>query len=319
MLEKLSIHSFNTKKRFSIFEIELFIELIDNFINWNHILEIMKLENNELCIINKIDKKYKTLLNKSENVLTKTHRFNWILKRALNEKRIIDFFNKSFIYPIFLWLLSLNLLTFLLIYLLPSMIESFNTLSNQTNSFKYLITFSQFLVGLEWGVLLIAMYLKIKLNHKQIFKIYTYFYKKFPNNLWVYYVSYFYLSDFLYLLNQDISIEMIMNILKHYDSIIYTELSESILLKLKNGYSIKKAFSLIDLTFLKLLQIEDFERKFNDRLENYLKVLTKQIEINIKKYSSYFMTIVYIQIGLMVFLVYSVLLYPLKLIEGINL
>lgn len=99
----------------------------------------------------------------------------------------------------------------------------------------------------------------------------------------------------------------------------HKEISSIVKLNLQKGQSIKNSFDLIDQTFIKLIKIDDFERRFEKRLDNYLNVLHKQIEINIKKISNYFMFIVYIQIGLMVFLVYSVLLYPLKLIEGINL
>ena len=77
--------------------------------------------------------------------------------------------------------------------------------------------------------------------------------------------------------------------------------------------------TILDITFIKILKIDDFDRKLPDRLSNYLNVLIKLIELNIKKYANYCMTFVYIQIGFMVVLVYSVLLYPLKLIEEINL
>lgn len=319
MLEKLNIHFSNINKKFSLVEIELFIELISNYVQWNHILEIMNLENDDLKIINRINKEVKSMMIKCETKLSKIHRYDWILKKTQKQKIVNDYFNKSFTYPAFLFLISLNLLTFLLIYVLPSMIESFSSISNNSNSYNFILVLSQFLIGLEWGILLIIIYLKYRLNQKQILKLYIYFYNKFPNNLWVYMFSYYYLFDFLYFVNLDINIETTMNILNSSDSILYKELSESILHKLKNGYSIKNAFSLIDLTFIKILQIDDFERKFNQRLENYLNVLLKQIEINIKKYSSYFMSLVYIQIGFMVLLVYSILLYPLKLIEVINI
>jgi len=318
MLEKLNLNFMNINRRLNTFELELFIELINNHIQWDIILDIMKLKNDEQEIIKRIDPKYIDLNIHCLNVIPKVNRVDWKLKIRLRQKFIDEYVNKSFLYPVFLWLLSLNILTFMLIYLLPNLIYSFNTISKVSDHLSFFIKIAQFMIGFEWGVIILLMYLVLNLKSKQIINLYQYFYIKFPNNIWIYYISYMYLSDFHYLLNLNISIDEIMNILK-YNNSIYKQISENVIKCLKNGNSIKNSFSLIDQTFFSLIKIEDFERKFGERLENYLKVLNKQLELNIKKYSSYFMTLVYIQIGLMVFLVYSVLLYPLKLIEGMNL
>jgi len=319
MLEKLNLNSLNSKKLLSTFELELFVELIGNYIQWEFILDILKIENDEDLIIQRIDKKSKNLMLESRKIIPKINRFDWILRKRLKQKNIDEYINKSFLYPVFLWLLSLNILTFMLIYILPSIVNSFSQLTNLNKTLEMLILIAQLLIGVEWGILLICIYFVITVKDKQILSIYKYLYRKIPNNIWVYYVSYIYLSDLLYLLNLNINIEDILNILKYSHSIINRDISINVKLCLKNGQSIKNSFDLIDLTFIKLIKIDDFERKFEKRLDNYLNVLHKQIEINIKKISNYFMLIVYVQIGLMVFLVYSVLLYPLKLIEGMNI
>ena len=319
MLEKLNLNSLNSKKIFSTFELELFVELIGNYIQWEYILDILRIENDEDLIIQKIDKKSKILMFESKNIIPKINRFDWILRKRLKQKSIDEFINKSFLYPVFLWLLSLNILTFMLIYILPSIVNSFSSITNLNQTLETLILISQLLIGVEWGILLISIYFIITIKDSKILSIYKFLYRKIPDNIWVYYVSYMYLSDLLYLLNLNIKIEDILNILKYSHSIINKEISNNVKLCLRNGQSIKHSFDLIDFTFIKLIKIDDFERKFEKRLDNYLNVLHKQIEINIKKISNYFMLVVYIQIGLMVFLVYSVLLYPLKLIEGMNL
>lgn len=319
MLEKLNLNSLSSKKMFSTFELELFIELIGNYIQWEFILDILNLKNDENLIIKKIDNKSMNLMNQCKNIVPKLNRFDWILKKRLKQKNIEELINKSFLYPIFLWLLSLNMLTFMLIYILPNIVNSFSNISNISKNLNYLILVAQLIIGIEWGILLVGLYLLKSMKDRQIFSFYRYLFNNFPNNVWVYYVSFMYLSDLLYLLSLNIHIEEILNILKFSHSVIHKEISSIVKLNLQKGQSIKNSFDLIDQTFIKLIKIDDFERRFEKRLDNYLNVLHKQIEINIKKISNYFMFIVYIQIGLMVFLVYSVLLYPLKLIEGINL
>ena len=122
MLEKLNSIFLNTKKKFNTFELELFIELISNYIQWEFILDIMNLENNEEEIIKKIDSNSLDLIEHTKDVLSKVNRIDWLLKNRLRNKKIDDFIQKSFLYPVFLWLLSLNILTFMLIYVLPNII-----------------------------------------------------------------------------------------------------------------------------------------------------------------------------------------------------
>lgn len=318
MLEKLSLNSMNSNKRFNTFDLELFIELINNYIQWDIILSIMNLKNDDEFIIRKIDSKYLVLNNQSLGIVPKVIRFDWMLRKRLRQKMLEDYINKCFIYPVFLWLLSLNILTFMLIYLLPNLLSSFDLISKVNNVIYIYIKVSQLLIGIEWGIILLLMYLVINIKDKNVVIIYKFLYTKFPNNIFVLYISYMYLCDFLYLLNLNISINEIMSILMNNNS-IYKIISETVKENLNRGMSLKNAFILMDKTFIKLIQIEDFERKFENRLDNYLKVIYKQLEINIKKISNYFMAVVYIQIAFMVFLVYSVLLYPLKLIEGMNI
>lgn len=319
MKEKLNIPFISSNKKFNQFEIELFIELLNNQIHFDQILEIMKLDNNEINIIKYIDSNNMNYIIDSKDELSKVHRFNWALNRKLNHNRINDSFKKAFTYPIFLWLLSLNLLTFLLINILPTMLQSFSQFTNTTNIYDSLIKLSQLLIGVEWGIILLGLGIKLKINNNQILKLYEFIYKHYPDNLWVYYFSYHYLFDFLYLVNLDIHTSKILSILNRNDSILFQELSRKVLFNLNEGKSFKESFDLLDITFIKILKIDDFDRKLPDRLSNYLNVLIKLIELNIKKYANYCMTFVYIQIGFMVVLVYSVLLYPLKLIEEINL
>lgn len=319
MLEKLSILSIKTNQKLNVFELELFIELLNNQIHWDQILEIMRLQNDDKFILRRIDKNAICINDISQNHIPKIHRFDWIIKRVLQKKWLIDILKKSFMYPIFLWLISLNLMTFLVMYILPSTLNTFNSFANTSQTLNSIMIFVQFIIGLEWGILIINIGLFYSIKIRNINYLYKKLYIKTKRNLLVNILSFIYLFDLLYLLNLDLNIESIMNILKMIEYPMYFEISERVQSNLKQGQSIKFSFDYLDLTFLKLLTIDDFERKMNDRINQHLNILKKQIEIGIKKYAMIYISFVYIQIGMMVLMVYSVLLYPLKLLEGMNL
>jgi len=319
MLEKLNIRSLLNKKYLDIYELELFLELIENHINWDQILEIMNLPNNEEYLLNKIDKSANRINKLSISKLNKIDRLHWIIHRTIAKRLIIQQFNKSFLYPLFLWLMSLNLITFLLLYIIPTTISTFDSFSNTKNSLNILVLAIQFIIGIQWGLIIVIMFLASTLKYKSISVFYLKIFERNKKNIFVYLVSYLYLFDLLNLMNLNLNIDTQMSILKDIEFPMYFNISETVINNLKRGNSIKVAFNYLDSTFSKIISIEDYERKMEVRIHNYLKVLRKQLEISIKKYANIFTAIVYIQIGLMVLIVYSILLYPLKLIEGMNL
>lgn len=319
MLEKLSIHFIKNRKKLNEFELEIFIELINNHINWIHILEIMNLTNDDQLIFNKIDKSASYINDISKTDIQKTYRLKWIIMRTINKRWIIKCFEKSFLYPIFLWLVSINLITFLVLFVLPTTFDIFNTLVDSNITNRVLLVIFQFIIGIEWGVLVLIILNIYTLNDKKISSLYMRLYTFKNKNVFVYILSYLYLFDFISLLKLDITFERVLSLLKIVDYPMYLEISNNTLVKLNEGFSLKSAFIYLDPTFQKIISIDDFERKAIERIEDYLTILKKQIEINIKKYSIYFTSFVYIQIGIMVFMVYSILLYPLKLLEGMNL
>lgn len=319
MLEKLNIHFTKDRKKLDVYELEIFIELINNHINWDTILEIMEFKNNDQLILNKIDKSASYINEISKKDIQKTYRLKWIMLRIINKRWIFKCFEKSFLYPIFLWMISINLITFLVLFVLPTTFDIFSTITNQSDGNRIVLVLFQFIIGIEWGVLLLLIFNLYTFNMKKLSNLYIKLYTKNKKNIFVYLLSYLYLFDFISLLKLDIPFERILNILKNIDYPMYFELSHHIQTKLNEGVALKSSFIYLDPTFQKIITIDDFERKAIERIEEYLIILKKQLEINIKKYSMYFTAFVYFQIGFMVFVVYSILMYPLKLLEGMNL
>lgn len=319
MLEKLNFHSIKINKKLDIYELELFLELLKNHLGWEHILETLNLSNNDDSILNRIDKNAYKVNQYCISKINKADRIYWIIYRTITKRLLIQQFNKSFLYPIFLWLMSLNLITFLMLYIMPSTIYTFNSFSNIQTSLDTLILIIQFIIGVQWGSIIILMFIISTYKQRKFTNLYLKLYKKNRKNILVYLVSYLYLIDLVSLMNLNLNIDTQMNILKQIDFLMYLNISEKVIDNLKNGHSIKSAFDYLDPTFIKLISIEDYERRMEERISNYLIVLKKQIEISIKKYADLFTALVYIQIGIMVLIVYSILLYPLKLLEGMNI
>lgn len=319
MLEKLNLRFIKINKKLDIYELELFLELIKNHLNWEHVLEILGLPSNENLILDRIDKNASKINQYCINKINKADRIYWLIYRTITKRLLIQQFNKAFIYPIFLWLMSLNLITFLMLYIMPSTINTFNSFSNVNNSLNILILVIQFIIGIQWGLILILMFIISTVKYRKITSIYLKLFKNNKKTIFVYVISYLYLIDLVSLMNLNLNIDAQMNILKQIEFPMYLDISEKVIDNLKSGISIKHAFEYLDSTFLKIIAIEDYERKMEERINNYLIVLRKQIEISIKKYANLFTAFVYLQIGVMVLIVYSILLYPLKLLEGMNL
>jgi len=319
MLEKLNLRFIKINKKLDIYELELFLELIKNHLNWEHVLEILGLPSNENLILDRIDKNASKINQYCINKINKADRIYWLIYRTITKRLLIQQFNKAFIYPIFLWLMSLNLITFLMLYIMPSTINTFNSFSNVNNSLNILILVIQFIIGIQWGLILILMFIISTVKYRKITSIYLKLFKNNKKTIFVYVISYLYLIDLVSLMNLNLNIDAQMNILKLIEFPMYLDISEKVIDNLKSGISIKHAFEYLDSTFLKIIAIEDYERKMEERINNYLIVLRKQIEISIKKYANLFTAFVYLQIGVMVLIVYSILLYPLKLLEGMNL
>jgi len=319
MLEKLNFRSIKIKKKLDIYELELFLELLKNHLNWEQIIEILNLPNNENSILNRIDKNAYKINQFCMSKINKAERIYWLIYRTITKRLLIQQFNKLFIYPVFLWLMSLNLITFLMLYIMPSTINTFNSFSNINNSLNILILVIQFIIGVQWGGILVLMFIISTFKYKKITSIYMKLFDKNQKNIVIYLLSYLYLIDLVSLMNLNLNIDTQMNILKQIEFPMYLNISNKVIDNLKKGISIKHAFDYLDSTFLKIIAIEDYERKMEERINNYLIVLKKQIEISIKKYANLFTALVYIQIGIMILIVYSILLYPLKLLEGMNI
>lgn len=238
-----------------------------------------------------------------------------VFKTKLNTIQRNSYINQIFAYPVLLYFLSLNLLSFVILSLIPSTYSSLQTLS--TNHSTILLKFLQFFIGLEWGTLILILYALIRAHKFRHFEIYTSLYKRKSNNFITLWQSHVFVSNLHFLNRHSIPLHMTIEILSESASVIQRNIALNVKSKLEQGISLQHAFVFLDQQFGFTLGIEDFEHKIDVRLERYLLILEKQIRYRLKRFANVFAVFVYAQIGLMVILVYSTLLYPLQILEQI--
>jgi type II secretory pathway component PulF len=238
-----------------------------------------------------------------------------ILKSKLNTIQRNSFINQIYAYPVLLYFLSLNLLSFVILTLIPSTYASIQIINQDKPLF--LLKFLQFFIGLEWGALILILFLFSRFKQLPHFQIYMYLFKRKQNNLITLWQSHIFVSNLHYLNQNAIPLHTAMKILSESSTVIQKNLALNIHNKLEQGASLHESFDYLDEQLRYTLSIEDFERQIDDRLERYLHILEKQIRFNLKRFATLFSAFVYTHIGLMVILVYSTLLYPLQLLEQV--
>ena len=296
-------------------QIELLLECIEQKLSLSEINRILGID---LSLEN-----WMSYLTENEQIQAKRlskhlHTINvmvLILKSKLNTIQRNSFINQIYAYPVLLYFLSLNLLSFVILTLIPSTYASIQIMNH--NKPIFLLKLLQFFVGLEWGVLILMLFIFFRSKHLPHFEIYMYLFKRNKNNLMTLWQSHIFVSNLHYLNQNSIPFHTVMKILSESTNEIQNNLALSIHNKLEQGASLHESFDYLDEQLRYTLSIEDFERKIDDRLERYLYILEKQIRFNLKRYATIFSVFVYSHIGLMVVLVYSTLLYPLQLLEQV--
>lgn len=296
-------------------QIELLLECIEHKLNMSEINRILGID---LSFEN-----WMSYLTENEQIQAKRlskhlHSINvmvLILKSKLNTIQRNSFINQIYAYPVLLYFLSLNLLSFVILTLIPSTYASIQIINQDKPLF--LLKFLQFFIGLEWGALILILFLFSRFKQLPHFQIYMYLFKRKQNNLITLWQSHIFVSNLHYLNQNAIPLHTAMKILSESSTVIQKNLALNIHNKLEQGASLHESFDYLDEQLRYTLSIEDFERQIDDRLERYLHILEKQIRFNLKRFATLFSAFVYTHIGLMVILVYSTLLYPLQLLEQV--
>lgn len=296
-------------------QIELLLECIEHKLNMSEINRILGID---LTLEN-----WMSYLAENEQIRAKSlskhlHSISvmvLVLRSRLNTIHRNTYINQIFAYPVLLYFMSLNLLSFVILTLIPSTYASIQIINQNQSSF--LLKFLQFFIGLEWGTLILLLFIASRFKLLPHFQIYMYLFKHKQNNLMTLWQSHILVSNLHYLNQNSIPLHTAIKILSESSTVIQKNLALSIQSKLEQGSSLQAAFDYLDDQLRNTLSIEDFERKIDDRLERYLLILEKQIRFNLKRYANIFSVFVYSHIGLMVILVYSTLLYPLQLLEQI--
>lgn len=238
-----------------------------------------------------------------------------VFKSKLNAIQRNSYINQIFAYPVILYFMSLNLLSFVMLSLIPSTYESLRSLTQQPSTF--LLNLLQFVIGLEWGVLIVLIYSFSRMQKLKHFEIYVFLFKRKKDNLFTLWQSHVFITSLHHLNTHSIPLHIAIEILSNSSSEIQKNIARKAQSKLEQGTALQHSFDYLDGQLAYTLGIEDFERKIDERFERYLHILEKQIRFQLKRYANRFSVFVYGHITLMVILVYSTLLYPLQLLEQI--
>lgn len=302
-------------KRLNPMQIELLLECTEHKLNFDEIHRILGIDLSQ-------DKwlQYLTDIEQinAQSLIKHLHPSDvmiLVFKSKLNAIQRNSYINQIFTYPVLLYFLSLNLLSFVILSLIPSTYSSLQTLS--TNHSTVPLKLLQFIIGLEWGALILILYALTQTRRFRYFEIYTSLYKHKTDNFITLWHSHVFVSNLHFLNCHSIPLHTTIEILCESASMIQRNIALNIQSKLEQGTPLQHAFEFLDQQLGFTLGIEDFEHKIDVRLERYLLILEKQIRYRLKRYANIFSAFVYAQIGLMVILVYSTLLYPLQILEQI--
>lgn len=304
-----------SKQRLNTMQIELLLECIENKLNFDEIHRILGIDLSHDKWIVYLSEREQADVHRLSRYLHSVDVLVLMFKSKLNMQNRNMVINQIFAYPTLLYFLSLNLMSFVILSLIPSTYASLFVISKQQP--KFLLSFLQFFIGLEWGVLILILLLLSRQHKLPHFEIYAYFYKRKSQNLITLWQSHTFATSLHHLNTRAIPLHTSIEILSESSSLIQKKIALHIQTKLEQGTRLQHAFDYLDDQLGHTLGIEDFERKIDVRLERYLHILEKQIRYELKRYAGIFTVFVYSHITLMVVLVYSTLLYPLQLLEQI--
>jgi len=222
---------------------------------------------------------------------------------------------KAFTYPMFLCGLSLMMLTLLGIWILPNLSNMLHSMN--TDSQPILINLMQFMIGAEWSFLLCCLlflrliYPKEKMNH------YIWMSNHWKGNIWKTWVSSVFLIDFNHLIEVGISLTEILEIMRNSGNPIIRSLIRNVQNRLKGGIPLSEAFEYLDEGLLRLMRIQENERKIGERLEVYGKTLDRIMTYKLNKIAKFVLAFAYVQISVVVLIAYQMMFYPLNLLEAL--
>ena len=314
-LGSISLSFSKQRKQMSSMQIELLLECLDNRLSIEEIRSILSIDlslENWFEYLSNVEKSNAINLGKYMNPIDVMVS---VMKAKLHMMKRNTYINECFAYPVLLYFLSLNLLSFVGLSLIPMTFSSIESIDG--GSVSGLLSLLQFVIGIEWGGLIILLIMVYKKEKIPAFKIYAHFHKRNTSNILTLWQSHTFVSNLHYLNKFSIPLHKSILVLKESKSSIQSSIANHAKSLLERGTALNSAFEYLDERFCYSLRFEDFERRIDDRLERYLGVLEKQIRYKLKYYANIFSAFVYCHIGFMVVLVYSVLLYPLKMLEQI--
>ncbi len=309
--------------------------LLDNGFSIKNCLDIIKNKKNER-IINEIDnklnngyelieaisgylsKKIKLYLNCFYKYMSFTDALSLTINILENKNKRNKEIYKNLMYPLLLFFGMIFGLFLFSIYLLPtlsSLAASFSNINIIDSSIINRIIFI-FIIFIILSILLFIILFSDKYLINTYKMLYKYNNKSFIIDVFTEQFVYIFNSCLIHGLSTKQSLNIIASLnISNIPSFIAKSIDENLyegneyILSLKNAY--------LSPSFIKFMNIAIKTNSPESVISSYLNYLKNRIDIKIKIYSKVIQAIVYLLIGLLIIYIYSLLLFPINILQNI--
>lgn len=277
------------------------------------IYDVLGIDLNDAKVVNDLIKKESTFFRCLCKTCSKKDGLEIVLSSMEYRLKQNVHLMKAFAYPLFLYGLSLMMLTLLGLWILPNISDMLHSMRSESQ--PILINLMQFMIGAEWSFLLCGLlfvkfiYPKEKVNH------YIWMSNHWKGNIWKIWLSILFLIDFNHLIKVGISLSEILDIMRNSGNSLIRYLTRNAQNRLKGGIPLGSAFEYLDEGLLRLMKIQENERKIGDRLESYGITLDRILTYKLNRISKSVLAFAYVQISVVVLIAYQMMFYPLNLLE----
>jgi type II secretory pathway component PulF len=227
---------------------------------------------------------------------------------SLSRRRRLEHILKLSAYPLFLWGMSIVVLTFLYNHLIPQAYQVLNL------SLSWSFYLMQFLIGFKLGHIALALVVFF-IIHKHYTASYLWFQKWNLHGFWSRWESLNYLSYLQAAIHLGIPFQTfvtfqppINSIISHTNKLLENELNQ--------GQLTYKSVALMDRQLSNLLAKSTIHSAFVQRLSLHTRYLEQRLRSDTHQAIRVFKLFVYLQTSVLVFSIYQLSLSPLKLMEA---
>jgi len=287
-------------------------ELIDHGSDSDMIQDILGLDlNDESQIRRQLRKKAYLRYRRLCAVTDQRKALTVILKSIAQNKSLADQLFKATIYPLFLFGISLMMLMFvdrILLETFQTMLAFLGPLSETAN---YKIGL-EILIGMDFMLLVMGLILMGWIRYEPI-RLYTELSRRKPKNLWTGLISHEFCMKFFQFYRLGSSIDQIFILIQESSGPVLAQRCAMALQKLQGGAELYEAVFVIDPRLKSIFRLGDEGIDIEAYLDHHNQMQDRLLTRQIKKAGKALLALDYIQIALIIILIYQMMLKPIEM------